>query len=678
MKEKIQELPTATAKPLKLRDETLDRIDALLVQHEWDGVNRGLYTLEDLRMIREHLKKLAAWLTDNEPDFIRDADEHYTHHSRFNEKTALCIAYVDHIKVQNGRSPAAVLRDFFNENLAGLYSHLHILPHFPSPVIHEGIQGPASRADGGFEAESYKMDPKYGTPEELIEVDAHLMFDFVLNHLSADGEWFQKFMENDPEYDDFFVTIPNEKVKGFDLSPVFRPREHNPIIKFKNSQGETRNVWCTFSATQVDINIKNPKVFCAIMEALVKDFIGQGASWIRLDAIGYLVKMLGVEDREALTDCFGIEETHNILKAMRAFLHDVAPSVTLVPEVNARGSVITTYYGENNDEGHLVYEFPSAPLSLYSIYREDAKSVLDWAKERNKNPEWIGLAFTNSHDGVGVLPMEDVKEKPEGMTALNFLLYQIERRNGGINYKSKIVDGKNVRVPYEACISWMQAILSPPEAAALRGNRLGENEIDEIVDRFIASQSFIYTAPHCVPADYLGVVTSLLNDEEMYELAGHRRNKNRGLLDAEEFEKALIDPQSDYDILRRKVFERKKRMIEVRQTSPAFSPYALCDVDVVSVEGQKGDDRPVYSVVRHSPHCDEKVITLTNCTPKAQSILIDRTVFGDLGKVYVPGGAASVLTVLDILSDTGYEIAQHGLSLTMEPYQVMWLKVAAD
>ncbi|MCB9988428.1 MAG: hypothetical protein H6868_03730 [Rhodospirillales bacterium] len=681
MKDNIQTLPTGEAtKSLpntKLREETLDRIDALLVEHEWNGVNRGLYTLDELRGIREHLKDLASWLAKNEPAFLRDADEHYTHHSRFNEKTALCIAYVDHIEVEDGIKPAPVLSEFFNENLAGLYSHLHILPHFPSPIIHEGMQGPSSRADGGFEAMNYRMDPKYGTPEDLMEAKAGLMFDFVLNHLSAKGDLFEKFIENEPGYEDFFITIPQDKLDKLNLAPVFRPREHHPVIPYTNSKGETKNVWCTFSETQADINIKDPRVFCEIMEALVKDFVGQGASWIRLDAIGYLVKMLGVEDREALTDCFGIEETHNVLKAMRAFLRDVAPSVTLVPEVNATESVIKTYYGQNNDEGHLVYEFPSAPLSLFTIYREDAGAILKWAEERNKNPEWIGLAFTNSHDGVGVLPMAEVKEEPEGMSALNFLLHQIERRGGGINYKSKIVDGETVRVPYEACITWTQAILSPPESAALRGNRLTDAEIDEIVDRFMASQSFIYTAPHCVPADYMGVITSLLNDEYLYELAGHRRNKNRGLVKADEFEKALTNPETNYEMLRNKIFNRKKQLIEARQSSPAFSPYALCDVGIATVEGQAAGARPVYSILRHSPHCKEKVVTLTNCTPEPQQVFIERPALGEIGAPYIPKEVANTLQAVDMLSSESHEIAAHGLSLTLAPYQVAWLRVAA-
>ncbi|MGB1077539.1 MAG: alpha-amylase family glycosyl hydrolase, partial [Bdellovibrionales bacterium] len=503
-----------------------------------------------------------------------------------------------------------------------------------------------------------KMDPYFGKPEDLNHIDAKLMFDFVLNHLSVHGEWFQKFLEDEEGYEDFFVTIPEDKIQSLDWEKIFRPREHNPVIPYTNSKGEVKHVWCTFSETQADINIANPDVFCAVMQTLVKDFIAQGASWIRLDAIGYLVKMFGLYPNSVSTSCFGIEETHNILKVMRAFLNDIAPSVTLVPEVNATKDVIKTYYGENQDEGHLVYEFPSAPLSLFAIYQQNSSAVVEWAKGRNKDTESIGLAFTGSHDGIGVLPMADVPDLKNGTPALTELLHQIERRGGGINYKSKVVNGKAKRIPYEACITWLQAVLTPPEHAALKGNRLSQKELNLIMDRFLASQSFIYTAPHCVPADYMGLLTGLLNDDDLYYIAGHRRNKNRGLVQTELFEKALSNPETNYEVLRAKIFNSKKHLIETRKKYPAFSPYAKCDVDVIE---QKHKKKPIYSILRHSPHCDERVLALTNCSES---------------KVQGMFASAEIKEVEDLLSNNiDYELTSEGILVKLKPYQIAWLKL---
>ena len=221
-----------------LKEETLERIGKLLVQNEWEGKNRGLYTLRELKYIRYELIDLAIWLEKNPPKFMQKQNgKPYSNHDRFSEKTTLCISYVDHVRDETDDKPAVRLQKFYNAHLSDLYSHLHILPHFKSPIIHEDVKGPAARADGGFEALDFKMDSYYGTPKDLHEIEADLMFDFVLNHLSVHGEWFQKFLEDEEGYEDFFVTIPEEKIKDLDWGLIFRPREHNPIIPYTNSKG---------------------------------------------------------------------------------------------------------------------------------------------------------------------------------------------------------------------------------------------------------------------------------------------------------------------------------------------------------------------------------------------------------------------------------------------------------
>ncbi|MDJ0863038.1 MAG: alpha-amylase family glycosyl hydrolase [Gammaproteobacteria bacterium] len=647
-----------------LSQTTIQAINELLAVHEEGGYTRGLFTAEQLEEIDQALEQLATWLSEHKPQRIREAEKGFSPQRRFSHKDALCIAYVDHVR--DGKVPAAVrLQRFFNSHLAGLYSHLHILPHFPCPLIHPSLEGPASRADGGFEPMSYRMDPSYGAPLDLQAINADLMFDFVLNHLSAKGEWFQRFLEDDPEYEDFFLTISGELLETLDISQVFRPRQHHPVFEFANSKGESKHVWCTFSATQADINIKNPKVFIKVMEALVKDFVGQGATWIRLDAVGYLVKMLGLTPGEPKTNSFGEPETHNVLKAMNRYIAEIAPSVTLVAEVNATKDVIATYYGDKGDEAHMVYEFPMAPLSLFAIYTGNAAPVLAWAKERLEHPDRIGLAFTNSHDGIGVLPMRDVPPLPGGTPALDYLIDEVQKRGAGINYKSQVVEGKQVEVPYEACITWAQAILSPQELELLKQDRLEDPAIALVADRFLASQSFAYAAPHCVPADYLGAVAVLLNDEQTFERTEHNRNKNRGLVDEAAFEKAVQSPQTSYEKLVAAIVERKRALLEARQGAPAFSPYAECRVGVMRGGETKDGVKPVFSVLRRSPDGADIVLALTNSADAPQQV--------SLNAEELEPAAPALLE--DLLSGEQYELAGSEVALSLRPYQVAWLRV---
>jgi|GEM_PF-1728169 len=638
--------------------------------HRWEGkYRRGLYSPEQLEDIRQTLDGLARWLADHRPARLQALERDLEPRRRFSARDALCISYVDHVASPEPPPPARVLQRFFNRHLKDAYNHVHILPHFPCPVIHPELRGPASRADGGFEPMSYQMDPRYGEPEDLMGLEAGLMYDFVLNHLSVKSEWFRRFLEDEPGWEDFFLTIPADRLDDLDLSGVFRPRQHHPVIEFTNSRGEKKYVWCTFSPTQADLNIKNPRVFQRLMEALIKDFIGQGAEWIRLDAVGYLVKMLGLEPGEPRTSCFGIEETHDVLKVLHTYLGEIAPAVTLVAEVNATKDVIRTYYGAHGDEAHMAYEFPVAPLSLFAIYRGDTAPLTRWAREKALNPEQIGLSFTSSHDGIGVLPMTDVPELPDGTPALAVLIEELEGRGAGINYKSQIVAGGQRSIPYEACITWLQAVLTGPERQSLLADGLDDAQLARIADRFVVSQAFAMTAPHCVPADYLGAITGQLNDEQTFAITGHNRDKNRGLIDAVQFERILEAPLNAYERLVHLIVRRKRLLWSVRAASAAFSPYARCEVGVVEVDGGAGEaTEPVFSVLRRAESDEQTVLVLINSTDSPRSVRLDAHRYG-LGRGQV---------ARDLLSQRNHPVAAGALRVPLGPWGLMWLDLYSD
>ncbi|MEO0813439.1 MAG: hypothetical protein AAFY60_11290, partial [Myxococcota bacterium] len=132
-----------------LSDDCKDRLGQLLGVRVESGYRRGLFDAAQLSFVLESLDALASWFRGHAPERIRRADAEFQPTERFSERDALAIAYVDHVTGLSG-TPAQQLQSFFNEYLSATYSHLHVLPHFPSPQIHEGLQGPAGRADGGF------------------------------------------------------------------------------------------------------------------------------------------------------------------------------------------------------------------------------------------------------------------------------------------------------------------------------------------------------------------------------------------------------------------------------------------------------------------------------------------------------------------------------------------------
>lgn len=640
-----------------LRPETVAKLRELLGVHEQNGKRRGLYTPEQLDEIEAALWRLAEWLASHRPPQVLAADITAKRGETLTAKTMMAIAYLDHVRPTAGKTRAETLVHLFNRHLSELFPLLHVLPHFECPVIHPEVEGPARRADGGFEPASFKMDPYYGAPDSLSTLRAMMMFDGVVNHMSSKGEWFQKFLDDERGYEDFFVTVP----PNTDWSGVTRPRVHNPIVPFTNKRGQTKHVWCTFSFTQADLNLKNPKVFIAILDALVKDFIGQGATWLRLDAIGYLIKMMGLSPTEPKTSSFHLPETHAWAKAVRAVLDDLCPSATLVAEINDTKENIAQYYGEG-DEAHLTYAFPCPPLSLLAFYTGDARLMLEWAKELR--PDRPALVFVNSHDGFGMVPLDSfIAPGTPSPTVKDLLIAELVKRGGAVNYKTTTdANGQKTQTPYEVCLTLLQAILTPDERERLVANSVSSSELDVIGARYLATQSFMYSLPYAVPADYLGSLVGLLNDETTFQKTEHNRDKNRGLVDLAAFEKALSRPESAYEHLVKRLFERKKHLLVARASTEAFSPRGSCIVDVVDVRSAAKEQKPVASFLRHSPDRRQAVLAMTNISARAQDVFIDIQRVGSLGKDLL-GGPGVVEATVD------------RARVAMMPYQIAWLEV---
>src|SRR5258705_5986983 len=167
------------------------------------------------------------------------------HDGELTERDSILITYGDQLQ-QSGEKPLQTLSAFCNQYLKGVVSGMHILPFYPWT------------SDDGFSVTDYrKVDPALGDWEDISAMQDHfrLMFDAVINHASAQHEWFQAFLRDDPQYRDYFIVVEGNP----DLSQVVRPRALPLLTKFE-TPSSTRQVWTTFSADQVDLNFRNPNV----------------------------------------------------------------------------------------------------------------------------------------------------------------------------------------------------------------------------------------------------------------------------------------------------------------------------------------------------------------------------------------------------------------------------------
>jgi sucrose phosphorylase len=106
------------------------------------------------------------------------------------------ITCADQVK-KSGESPLRTLHHFLQQSLNEAFSHIHLLPFFPS-----------SSDDGVAVIDYQSIDPEIGTWEDLALFgrDFKLMADLVINHVSSRSRWFQNYLKGVDPGADFFST----------------------------------------------------------------------------------------------------------------------------------------------------------------------------------------------------------------------------------------------------------------------------------------------------------------------------------------------------------------------------------------------------------------------------------------------------------------------------------------
>src|SRR5574341_323574 len=465
------------------------------------------------------------------------------------ERDSILITYGDMVS-EPGVPPLATLGDFLSGHLGGAISTIHLLPFFPYS------------SDDGFSVIGYRqVDPQLGTWEDIEQVGQHfrLMFDGVINHISAQSDWFQGFLRDDPAYRDWFITVEGNP----DLSRVVRPRALPLLTHFATPSGE-KVVWTTFSADQIDLNYRNPDVLLEIIDTLLY-YVAQGAEFIRLDAIAYLWKEIG-------TPCIHLPQTHRIIQLIRAALDEVAPYVKLITETNVPHADNVSYFGDGYHEAQLVYNFALPPLVLHTFRTGSARVLSDWAASLTLPSERVTFFnFLASHDGIGLNPARGLLPQAD----IDALVRQVLAHGGLVSYKHD-PDGRPS--PYELKVSYFDALSDPH----------GGEPIELQVDRFIAAQAVALSLVG-VPGIYFHSLFGSRGWPEGVKQTGRNRSINRQKLERAALAGELADPAS----LRRRVFTRYAQLLKARASSPAFHPHGRQRVI--------GCGEAVFAVLRLSP-----------------------------------------------------------------------------
>ncbi len=570
-----------------------------------------LYGPEQAASAGQHLASMLRDFQRRNPDL--------TAAPPLTERDAIFITYADQFQAP-GAPPLQTLHHTLTEVLDRPVSGLHLLPFFPYS------------SDDGFSVIDYvKINPAFGdwADVEALGQDFRLMFDAVINHVSRQSEWFQRFLAGDPEYAEWFIAFEPDAPTDW-ISQVVRPRPWPLLTPVQTAAGE-KLVWTTFGADQIDLNYAHPPVLLKVLEILLF-YVEKGAQILRLDAIAYLWKKVG-------TPCIHLEETHRLVKLMRCVLDAVAPGTILITETNVPHEENVSYFGRplpggGTDEAQLVYQFPLPPLVMHSLLTGSARALSEWAAGLDLPPQATFFNFTASHDGIGVMPARGLLSQAEIQRLVDTTL----AHGGRVSHKTNADGSRSV---YELNISYFDA-LSDPAA---------DEPQETQVARFVCSQAIMLSLAG-VPGIYVHSLLGSQSWQAGVALTKQNRTINRQKFDLAALARDLSDPTS----LQSRVLAAYRRLLRARSSDPAFHPY--------------GDQRvlflaeAVFALLRTAPGGHSRVLCLHNVSNRPIELQID-----------VKGLGLTAGGWRELLADETHYAEGGDASLPLGPYGLGWLKL---
>lgn len=551
-------------------------------------------------------------------DSMIEADKTFDIKERFSQEDVILITYGDVIE-QPGESPLTTLAKFFGMHLDGIINTLHILPFFPYS------------SDKGFSVTNFEeVDPKLGDWNDIKDLEKryHLMFDGVFNHVSSKSKWFMEFLNHNPSYLDYFISYKShDELSPEDVKMIFRPRTSDVLSEYDTLFGK-RYVWTTFSKDQIDLNYKNPKVLIKMIEILLL-YVRKGADIIRLDAVTYIWSRAG-------TSCASLKEAHEIVKLFRDILNSVAPHVAIITETNVPHKENISYFGKDEDEAHMVYNFALPPLVLHTFYEEDSTVLTKWADSLEYFENTSYFNFLDSHDGIGLMGARGILS-PEQIDRM--IKKAVTEHGACISSKARREGGE---APYEINSTWYSAI----------NNEKLEEGSDKQIKRFLASRSVALTL-RGVPGIYFHSLLGTKNDMSLVEKSKSKRDINRKIVDYQ----SLIDEFENEKSLISQLNKQQMNRIKIRNMERAFHPAGSHKVLKLGSS--------LFSIHRTSPEGDEKIVCITNISNSVVETIIEPEKFSCQCKEF-----------LELINGQTYKVSEGKLALSLEPYDVMWLKVS--
>jgi maltose alpha-D-glucosyltransferase/alpha-amylase len=493
---------------------------------------------------------------------------------------------------------------------------LWLLPFYPSPL-----------RDDGYDIADYEnIHPSYGTLadfdrfiEEAHRRDIRVITELVINHTSDQHPWFQaarRAPAGSPERHFYVWSETNQKYQGVRI--IFTDTETS---NWSWDDTAKAYYWHRFFHHQPDLNFDNPAVLEAVLRVM-QFWLDRGVDGLRLDAVPYLIEREG-------TICENLDETHDVLKRIRAALDVRYRDRMLLAEANQWPADVRPYFGDG-DECHMAFHFPLMPRMFMAIRQEDRHPITEILRQTPDIPENCQWAmFLRNHDE---LTLEMVTDEERDYMYQAYAADPQMRINVGIRRRlAPLLENSRRR------IELMNALLfsMPGTPVLYYGDEIGMGDNVYLGDRN-------------------GVRTPM-------QWTGDRNGGFSRADPARLYALPIMDPVYGYQAINVEAQERApfsllnwmKRMIGLRKQYRVFGRG--------TIEFIPAQNRKVLAYVRR--HDDDIVLCVANLSRTVQPVELDLSRFKGLTPVEMLG-----MTEFPRIGDLPY-------FLTLAPYAFYWFRV---
>ena len=174
-------------------------------------------------------------------------------------------------------------------DIQGIIRHLDYLNNLGVNMIWLCPINVSPMKDNGYDiADYYKVDPSFGTNEDLEELircaDGYgikVIMDLVVNHCSDQHKWFKEAVENpDSKYASYFII---EETDGNEPNNI---RSYAAGSAWERIGNSNRFYFHAFSKEQPDLNWENEDLRKEIID-MMKFWQKKGIAGFRIDAVAY-------------------------------------------------------------------------------------------------------------------------------------------------------------------------------------------------------------------------------------------------------------------------------------------------------------------------------------------------------------------------------------------------------